>query len=144
MSNIPTDLLYTRTHQYAKYEDGIVTVGITDFAQAQLGDIVFVDLRWDEGLKGSSVSAVTYNDSGEPAGDPISGVSVESQKAVGDIYPPVSGEIVEVNEALQDKPELINSDPYGEGWLFKVSPTAWDDESGTLLNADQYGDCCTK
>jgi glycine cleavage system H protein len=137
--NAPDDLLYTKTHQWVKYEDGVATVGLTDWAQEQLGEIVYVELKWDDGLKGEQVSAVKY-DGDEPASDPISGVSVESQKAVGDIYAPVSGEIIEVNESLQDNPENINSDPYGSGWLFKIQASNWDEEKDNLLAADAYSE----
>nr|MDO8111753.1 glycine cleavage system H protein [Candidatus Sigynarchaeota archaeon] len=138
MVNIPDKLLYTRTHQWVKFENGIATVGLTDFAQSQLGEIVYVELKWDDGLKGEKLTAVKYDANGEPASDPISGVSVESQKAVGDIYAPVSGEVVDVNEDLKDAPEGINSDPYGKGWLFKIKPSAWDKEKGALLPAAKY------
>jgi|SRR5271157_506411 len=135
--NAPDDLLYTKTHQWVKFEDGVCTVGLTDYAQEQLGEIVYVELKWDDGLKGEQVSALTYSGD-EPASDPISGVSVESQKAVGDIYAPVSGEVIEVNESLQDNPENINSDPYGSGWLFKIQASSWDEEKDSLLSADAY------
>jgi glycine cleavage system H protein len=138
MAKVPEKLFYTRTHQWAKYENGIVTVGITDFAQEQLGEIVYAELKWDAGLKGDTVTAVNYDAKGEPACDPINGVSIESQKAVGDIYAPVSGKIVEVNESLKDTPEKINSSPYNEGWLLKIKPSAWDQEKSSLLNAAQY------
>jgi glycine cleavage system H protein len=135
--NAPDDLLYTKTHQWVKFEDGIATIGLTDWAQEQLGEIVYVELKWDDGLKGEQVSAVKYSGD-EPASDPISGVSVESQKAVGDIYAPISGEITEVNESLQDNPENINSDPYGSGWLFKIQASNWDEEKESLLAVDAY------
>jgi len=135
--NAPDDLLYTKTHQWVKFEDGVATVGLTDWAQEQLGEIVYVELKWDDGLKGEQVSAVKYSGD-EPSSDPISGVSVESQKAVGDIYAPISGEIIEVNESLQDNPENINSDPYGSGWLFKIQASNWDEEKDSLLAPDAY------
>jgi glycine cleavage system H protein len=138
MVKIPDNLVYTRTHQWVKMVGGVATVGLSDFAQEQLGEIVYVELNWDEGLKGKKLIAVKYDPKGEPASDPISGVSVESQKAVGDVYAPISGEVVEVNENLKDAPETINSDPYGKGWLFKIKASAWDKEKGALLTAAKY------
>jgi glycine cleavage system H protein len=81
---------------------------------------------------------VKYDAKGEPASDPISGVSVESQKAVGDVYAPISGEVVDVNESLKDNPENINADPYGKGWLFKIKASKWDAEKATLLAPAKY------
>nr|MDO8087129.1 glycine cleavage system protein GcvH [Candidatus Sigynarchaeum springense] len=138
MAKILDNLLYTRTHQWVKIEGDVATVGITDYAQEQLGEIVYVELSWDEGLKGKKLSAVKYDPKGEPASDPISGVSVESQKAVGDVYAPISGEVVEVNESLKDAPETINSDPYGNGWLFKIKASALNAEKDNLLPAAKY------
>ncbi|MBN2152657.1 MAG: glycine cleavage system protein H [Candidatus Lokiarchaeota archaeon] len=138
MAKVVEGLLYTRTHQWVKMEGDIATVGLTDFAQEQLGEIVYVELSWDEGLKGKALTAVKYDAKGEPASDPISGVSVESQKAVGDVYAPLSGEVAEVNESLKDAPETINSDCYGKGWLFKIKASAWDAEKGALLDAAKY------
>ncbi|NMC04189.1 MAG: glycine cleavage system protein H [Candidatus Lokiarchaeota archaeon] len=138
MAKIPDNLLFTRTHQWVKMDGGVATVGLTDFAQEQLGEIVYVELSWDEGLVGKQLTAVKYDAKGEPASDPISGVSVESQKAVGDVYAPISGEVVAVNEDLKDAPESINSDPYGKGWLFKIKASAWDGEKGSLLTPAKY------
>ncbi|MEX2684512.1 MAG: glycine cleavage system protein H [Candidatus Sigynarchaeota archaeon] len=138
MAKILDNLLYTRTHQWVKIEGDVATVGLTDYAQEQLGEIVYVELSWDEGLKGKKLTAVKYDAKGEPASDPISGVSVESQKAVGDVYAPLSGEVVEVNDALKDAPEAINSDPYGKGWLFKIKASALDAEKGNLLTPAKY------
>lgn len=105
MSNIPPELKYTKTHEWARLEDdGAVTVGITDHAQAQLGDMVFIELP----LVGRVLRA------GEEC------AVVESVKAASDVYSPAAGEITAVNEALADKPELINQDPYGEGWIFRL------------------------
>ncbi len=137
MVKTPEDILYTRTHQWARYENGVISVGITDFAQEQLGEIVYVELRWDDGLKGAKLNAVTYDGNGEPASNPIDGVSVESQKAVGDIYSPATGEVVEVNETLKDSPEKINSEPY-KAWLFKLKPANWDADKKNLLDAAAY------
>ena len=103
--NEPKELHYAPTHEWAtSSQDGVVTVGITDFAQDQLGDVVYVELP-ESGL-------------GVGAGDSVA--VVESVKTASDIYSPVPGAITDVNEALLDSPELINSDPYGDGWLFRV------------------------
>ena len=105
MSQIPADLKYTKTHEWARLNpDGSVTVGITDHAQTQLGDMVFVELP----ELGRKVSA----DEGCAV--------VESVKAASDVYSPLTGEVTAVNEALTDKPELVNQQPYGEGWLFQL------------------------
>jgi glycine cleavage system H protein len=102
---IPDDLRYTEAHEWVREEaDGVVRVGITDYAQAQLGDVVFVDLP----AVGDTVTA------GTPCGE------VESTKSVSELYAPVSGEVVAVNGALEGSPELVNSGPYGDGWMFEV------------------------
>ncbi|MAZ39350.1 MAG: glycine cleavage system protein H [Legionellales bacterium] len=122
MSNIPSELRYVKSHEWTSMEeDGVVTVGVTEHAQSLLGDLVFVELP----EVGTIVSA----------GDE-SGV-VESVKAASDIYAPVSGEIIEVNENLSDSPELINSDPYGDGWIFKIQLSEVC-EMDNLLTADEY------
>ena len=102
--DIPEDLKYTKEHEWASFEDNIVTVGITDYAQDQLGDIVYVELP-EEGT-------VTKRD--EPFG------VVESVKAVSDLFAPLSGEVVEVNAELPKKPEVVNADPYGKGWMIVI------------------------
>ena len=121
MSNVPADLRYTREHEWAKREGDRVRVGITHFAQEQLGDVVFVELP----KSGTRVRAhQTF------------GV-VESVKAVSDLFAPVSGEISEVNAELVQKPETVNQDPYGRGWMLVVAPAdpkEWDE----LLTAAQY------
>lgn len=124
MSNIPSELKYVTSHEWVRNEgDGIVTVGITEHAQDLLGDMVFVELP----EVGESVST----------GDDI--CVAESVKAASDIYAPVTGEIVEVNEELEDAPELVNSDAYGSGWLFKIKvEDAGELES--LLDAQGYAD----
>ncbi|MES1926300.1 glycine cleavage system protein GcvH [Salinisphaera sp. T31B1] len=122
MSDIPKDLSYTKTHEWIGNDgDGTITVGITDYAQSSLGDLVFVELP----ETGTKVGA----------GDGVA--VVESVKAASDIYAPVDGEIAEINEQLADSPELVNEDPFGQGWLFKM---AIDDETalGELLDADAY------
>ena len=122
MSNIPADLKYTKDHEWVKLvDDDTILVGITDYAQTSLGDVTFVELP-DEGDSFSS-------------GDSFS--VVESVKAASDIYLPVDGEVLEVNSPLEDAPELLNQDPYGEGWLVKFKVT---DASGLadLLSAEDY------
>jgi len=122
MSNIPSELRYATSHEWVRNEgDGIVTVGITEHAQELLGDMVFVELP----EVGDSVSV----------GDDVA--VAESVKAASDIYAPVSGEIVEVNEDLEDSPELVNSDAYGDGWMFKVKLED-EGELANLLDAEGY------
>jgi glycine cleavage system H protein len=122
MSNIPAELKYTRTHEWVRQEDdGTVTIGITDHAQDALGDLVFVETP----EAGRSVKA------GEAC------AVVESVKAASDVYSPLDGEVLAGNEALAGQPELLNTDPYGEGWIMKVRPAA-DAETPTLLDANTY------
>jgi glycine cleavage system H protein len=122
MSNTPTELKYAKSHEWVRDEgDGTVTVGITEHAQEQLGDLVFVDLP----EVGNQVTA---------GGDCA---VVESVKAASDVYSPVSGEIVAANSALADAPELVNSEPYGEGWMFKVRMSDPAELEG-LLDAAGY------
>ena len=122
MSDFPAELKYANSHEWARLEsDGIVVVGITDHAQDALGDIVFIELP----ESGADVDA----------GAEIA--VVESVKAASDIYSPVSGEVVEVNSALEDEPELVNSSPYEDGWLFTVRVNPSDDFSN-LLDAEGY------
>lgn len=108
---LPKDVRYTENHEYAKETGGAVAVGISDYAQDQLGDIVFAELP----AVGDSI------EKGKPFG------TLESVKAVSEIFMPVSGEVTEVNEALADTPALVNTDPYGEGWLIKIKPANTDD-----------------
>jgi len=119
----PGDLGYLETHEWARETDGSVRVGVTDFAQDELGDVVFVELP----EVGESVTA----------GDAF-GV-VESIKAVSDLYAPVSGEVVAVNEALFDRPELVNESPFDEGWMLEVDPSEAG-ELDDLLSAAEYAD----
>jgi len=122
MSNIPSDLRYATTHEWVRAEgDGIFTVGITEHAQDLLGDMVFVDLP----NVGDAVST----------GDDVA--VAESVKAASDVYTPITGEIIEVNEALEGSPELVNSDPYGEGWLFRIKAED-PSEVDSLLDAEGY------
>ena len=116
--SIPDDLRYTKSHEWVRTENGTVTIGITEHAQEELGDVVFVELP----------------DVGNTIGAGDSFGTVESVKAVSDLYTPVGGEVVEVNEALNDSPEKINEDPYGEGWIFKLRVS----DEGDLLSASDY------
>ena len=120
--DVPDDRRYLESHEWTTDGD-TVRVGISDFAQDELGDVVFVELP----EVGDEVTA------GEAFG------VVESIKAVSDLYAPVSGEVVAVNEALFDRPELVNEDPYGEGWMLEVAPAEGGDAEG-LLDADEYDD----
>lgn len=119
MGEVPEDRGYTKEHEWAQERDGRVAVGITEYAQDQLGDVVFVQLP----EPGTEVVA------GQPLGE------VESTKSVSDIYSPVSGKVLEKNAEVEGNPELINSDPYGQGWLVTIEPA---EEAGTLLSAAEY------
>lgn len=119
--NLPKDLKYTNDHEWVKIEDKIVTVGITDFAQGELGEIVYVELETlDESL-----------DLGETFG------SIEAVKTVSDVYMPLSGKIIAVNEQLEDEPELVNSAPYSAGWMVKIEISA-PEQLGNLIDATAY------
>jgi glycine cleavage system H protein len=115
---VPQDLQYTKTHEWVRVEDDVATIGITDHAQDELGDVVFVELP----EQGTTLSA----------GDPFG--AVESVKAVSDLYAPVGGEVVEVNGSLEDSPEKINEDPYGEGWILRLRLS----DEASLLSAEDY------
>ena len=122
MSNVPEELRYTKSHEWIRVdEDGNITVGITDHAQEQMGDLVYVELP----------------DIGRTVGGAEELAVVESVKAASDVYSPLAGEVAEVNEALTDAPELVNSDPYGEGWLFKLTPNDVSDVDD-MMDADEY------
>ncbi|MBS3804802.1 MAG: glycine cleavage system protein GcvH [Oleiphilaceae bacterium] len=122
MSDIPLDLKYLETHQWVRVlDDGIATVGVTDFAQQQLGDVVYIGVP-DVG--------VTVN-GGEEAG------VAESVKSASDVFSPVSGEVLAVNELLEDEPEKVNEDPYGDGWLFRVKMSDPGELDG-LMDPDAY------
>jgi glycine cleavage system H protein len=124
--NIPEDLKYTREHEWIKIEDDIITIGITDFAQSELGDIVYVELpEIDEELEGDESFS-----------------TIESVKAASDIFMPVSGIIVEVNNELEDNSAFINEDPYGS-WIIKVKVTD-ESELDDFMNADEYREFCEK
>jgi glycine cleavage system H protein len=116
--NVPDDLQYTKSHEWVRTEGDSATIGITDHAQDELGDVVFVELP----AEGDSF------DAGEAFG------TVESVKAVSDLYAPVSGEVVEVNSALEDAPEKINEDPYGDGWIIKLRTSG----EAELLSPEEY------
>lgn len=118
---IPQELKYTKEHEWVRLEGEVAYIGITDYAQEQLGDIVFVDLN----TVGETL------DAGEVFG------TIEVVKTVSDLFLPMSGEILEQNEALEENPELVNSDPYGEGWLIKLKPADLSELEG-LLDADGY------
>ncbi|MBE3556820.1 MAG: glycine cleavage system protein GcvH [Firmicutes bacterium] len=122
MSEVRDDRRYSKEHEWVVQEEGRVRLGITDFAQNELGDVIFVELP--EVGKGFH------------AGEAIG--TVESVKSVSDVYTPISGRVVEKNEALEQRPELVNQDPYGEGWLVKIEPTDWDQEANQLLDAAAY------
>ncbi len=123
---IPDDLLYTTTHEWVKVEDGVATVGITDFAQDKLGDIVFIELSVEE------------NDSVKQE-ETIG--SLDSTKAVSDIYAPLSGTVTETNTALLDSPEVLNEDPYDEGWLLRIEMSD-PDELEKLMDPEAYAEFC--
>ena len=119
--NIPANLKYTKEHEWVRLEGDVAVIGITDFAQGELGDIVFVEVETvDETL----------------AADEVFG-TVEAVKTVSDLFMPVAGEVLEVNETVEDDPSLVNDDPYGEGWLIKVKVSNADDVAA-LLDAEGY------
>jgi len=119
--NIPSNLKYTKDHEWIKIEDSVATIGISAFAQGELGDIVYVDVdTLDEALE-----------EGEVFG------SVEAVKTVSDLFMPLSGEVIEFNEALEDDPEFVNSDPYGKGWMIKLKISD-STQIENLLDAEAY------
>jgi glycine cleavage system H protein len=121
--NIPEDLKYTKDHEWVKIDGDTATVGITDFAQSELGDIVYVEVETvDETLDADEVFG-----------------TVEAVKTVSDLFLPLSGEITEFNESLEDEPEKVNSDPYGEGWMVKIKFSDSSQLDG-LLSANEYKD----
>ena len=119
MTEVPDDRRYSKEHEWAQARDGRVVVGITHYAQDQLGDVVFVELP----------TAGTEVEAGKPLGE------VESTKSVSDVYSPVSGKVVESNAAVEAEPELVNSDPYGAGWLVAIDSS---DDLGGLMSAEDY------
>lgn len=119
--NIPSELKYSKDHEWIKVEGDTVTIGITDFAQSELGDIVYVDVdTLDDELEKEEVFG-----------------SVEAVKTVSDLFMPISGEVIAFNEGLEDEPELVNKDPYGDGWMIKVT-VADASQLDDLLDAEAY------
>ena len=126
MSDLPADLKYTNSHEWVqKNDDGTVTMGITDHAQDLLGDLVFVELP----------------EVGESFGKEDQFAVVESVKAASDVYSPISGEVVAVNESLEDEPEQVNTHPFADGWLVRIKPSD-ESELEALLDADAYKESC--
>ena len=120
--NIPVDLKYTKDHEWIKIDGDIATIGVTDFAQSELGDIVYVEVETvGEELKEQEVFG-----------------SVEAVKTVSDLFLPLAGEIIEFNEALESEPEMVNSDPYGAGWMVKLKMSDVSQIDDLLLSADEY------
>ncbi|WP_373397349.1 glycine cleavage system protein GcvH [Algoriphagus halophilus] len=119
--NIPQELKYTKDHEWVKIEGDIATIGVTDFAQSELGDIVYVEVE----TVGETLEA-----------EEVFG-TVEAVKTVSDLFMPVAGEVTELNEKLADEPELVNSDPYGDGWMVKVKISG---ELPSLLSAEEYAE----
>ena len=119
--NIPSELKYTKDHEWAKKEGDVITIGITDYAQGELGDVVFVELP-------SAGDEVNQDDTFG---------TIEAVKAVADLFSPLTGEVVEINETLADKPDIVNSDPYGDGWMVKVK-VADDSEWNNLMTDNEY------
>lgn len=119
--NTPSELKYTKDHEWIKIEGNIATIGITDFAQGELGDIVYVDVDTvDDDINGGDVFG-----------------SVEAVKTVSDLFLPISGKVIEFNAALEDQPELLNTEPYGHGWIIKLEIAEGADQS-ELLSAEEY------
>ena len=125
--NIPSELKYTKDHEWVKIEGDVATIGITDFAQGELGDIVYVEVE----TEGEALEA------GEVFG------TVEAVKTVSDLFMPLTGEIIEFNETLEDEPETVNSDPYGDGWMIKIK-IADESQIEELLDAAAYKDLISK
>ncbi len=128
MSNTPNELFYAKSHEWVRIEDdATITVGITEHAQALLGDIVFIELpEVDSELEREQECAV-----------------IESVKAASDIYTPIAGTVIEINEELLDAPETVNNDAYGDGWIYKLQPTDLDETLG-LMSADDYKEMVTE
>ncbi|HIG75460.1 MAG TPA: glycine cleavage system protein GcvH [Bacteroidetes bacterium] len=120
--NIPSDCRYTKDHEWVRLDDGLAVIGITDYAQGELGDIVFVEVDVDEG---DEIGAE----------DPFG--TVEAVKTVSELFAPLAGTMEAINEALEDAPETVNSDPYGEGWMIKIRPADEGDLDG-LMSAEEY------
>ena len=119
--NLPNDLKYTKEHEWVRIDDNILTVGITDHAQSELGDIIFIEFP--------ELNQMISKD--EPFG------TIEAVKTVADLFGPVSGKVIEINEALEDSPDLVNSDCYGQGWIVKITCTD-DSQLDDLLDSEKY------
>ena len=119
--NLPNDLKYTKEHEWVRIDDNILTVGITDHAQSELGDIIFIEFP--------ELNQMISKD--EPFG------TIEAVKTVADLFGPVSGKVIEINEGLEDSPDLVNSDSYGKGWIVKMTCTD-DSELDDLLDSEKY------
>ena len=119
--NLPNDLRYTKEHEWVRIDDNILTVGITDHAQSELGDIIFIEFP--------ELNQMISKD--EPFG------TIEAVKTVADLFGPVSGKVIEINEALEDSPDLVNSDCYGQGWIVKITFTD-DSQLDDLLDSEKY------
>ena len=120
---VPNHLLYTKDHEWIEFKDDLVIIGITDYAQSQLGDVIFVEFP--------EIGAEL--DCGSSFGE------IEAVKTVSDLFAPISGNVLSINEKIENTPDLVNMDPYGEGWLIKISATK-NEEKEKLMNADEYKD----
>tara|TARA_B100000519_G_scaffold174863_1_gene163064 strand:+ start:471 stop:848 length:378 start_codon:yes stop_codon:yes gene_type:complete len=118
---LPNHLLYTKEHEWIEFKDDLAIVGITDYAQSQLGDVIFVEFP--------EIGANL--DIGSSFGE------IEAVKTVSDLFAPISGNIISINDEIEDTPDLVNTDPYGEGWLIKMSPTK-NEQKEKLMDADEY------
>ena len=120
---IPENLKYTKDHEWIRVEEGFAYIGVTDFAQGELGDVVFVEIETE----------------GENLGKEEVFGTIEAVKTVSDMFMPISGKVIEINQKIEDEPELVNKDPYGEGWLIKISITD-SSELDELITPEQYND----
>tara|TARA_B100000073_G_scaffold313311_1_gene287676 strand:- start:150 stop:527 length:378 start_codon:yes stop_codon:yes gene_type:complete len=118
---LPNHLLYTKEHEWIEFKDDLAIVGITDYAQSQLGDVIFVEFP--------EIGANL--DIGSSFGE------IEAVKTVSDLFAPISGNVISINDEIEDTPDLVNTDPYGEGWLIKISPTK-NEQKEELMDADEY------
>ncbi len=118
---LPNHLLYTKEHEWIEFKDDLAIVGITDYAQSQLGDVIFVEFP----QIGANL------DIGSSFGE------IEAVKTVSDLFAPISGNVISINDEIEDTPDLVNTDPYGEGWLIKMSPTK-NEQKEELMDADEY------
>ena len=118
---LPNHLLYTKEHEWIEFKDDLAIVGITDYAQSQLGDVIFVE----------------FPEIGENLDIGSSFGEIEAVKTVSDLFAPISGNVISINDEIEDTPDLVNTDPYGEGWLIKISPTK-NEQKEKLMDADEY------